>query len=117
MVFRFQFFVESVYDGDTIRGVADLGLAVYLGREQANEYWKIRLYGINAAELRGPTREAGLVARDFLRQYVHPGDTLVVESYGWDKYERRIDGIPFTKDGVDLCQLLLQAGMAVPVDW
>lgn len=111
MIFRFGFFVDHVYDGDTLMGVADLGLAVYLGREDTGEFWSVRFYGINAPEVKGATRDAGIAARDFLRSIVARGDVLEVESHGWDKYQRRIDGIPY-KNGVDLCSAMVAAGHA-----
>ena len=42
--------VKSVYDGDTCTVDIDLGLRVWLKGE------KLRLYGINASELRGSER-------------------------------------------------------------
>lgn len=56
--------VISVYDGDTIRADIDLGLSTWVKNE------KIRLARINAPELRGLEREAGLKARDFLRELI-----------------------------------------------
>lgn len=54
--YRAQFF--SIYDADTIRFDIDLGFGVWL-RGQA-----VRLYGIDAYELRGPEREQGLKAKE-----------------------------------------------------
>jgi micrococcal nuclease len=53
--------VVSVYDGDTCRVNIDMGFNTELKNE------KIRLSGINAPELKGSEREAGLKSRDFLR--------------------------------------------------
>ncbi len=56
--------IISVYDGDTVRVDIDLGLSTWIKNE------KLRLARINAPELRGDEREAGMAARDFLREYV-----------------------------------------------
>lgn len=56
--------VKSVYDGDTIKVDIDLGFSVCL-KDQT-----IRLFGINAPELKGPTKIEGLAARDRLKDLV-----------------------------------------------
>jgi len=56
--------IISVYDGDTCRADIDLGLGLWMHNE------KLRLLRIDTPELRGEDREAGLVARDFLRELV-----------------------------------------------
>ncbi len=53
--------VKKVYDGDTITVDFDLGFGIILRKQ------KIRLVGINAPEVRGKQREAGLKTRDSLR--------------------------------------------------
>lgn len=56
--------VVGVYDGDTITVDLDLGFKMWVRGA------KIRLYGINAPEVRGPTRHEGLVSRDYLRELI-----------------------------------------------
>ncbi len=53
--------VVDVYDGDTIRVNVDLGFRVTLGHES------FRLARIDAPEVKGLTKPAGLTARDWLR--------------------------------------------------
>lgn len=60
-LFQYKAMVTAVYDGDTCTVDIDLGLHVWIKNE------KIRLFGINAPELRGKERPQGLLARDFLR--------------------------------------------------
>jgi len=60
-LFQYKAIVTAVYDGDTCTVDIDLGLHVWIKNE------KIRLFGINAPELRGKERPQGLLARDFLR--------------------------------------------------
>lgn len=63
-LFQYKAMVTAVYDGDTCTVDIDLGLHVWIKNE------KIRLYGINAPELRGKERPQGLLARDFLRELI-----------------------------------------------
>ncbi|NCQ17252.1 MAG: nuclease [Ignavibacteria bacterium CG_4_8_14_3_um_filter_37_9] len=60
-LFQYNAFVTAVYDGDTCTVDIDLGLHTWIKNE------KIRLFGINAPELRGKERPQGLLSRDFLR--------------------------------------------------
>ena len=63
-LFQYKAFVTAVYDGDTWTVDIDLGLHVWIKNE------KIRLYGINAPELRGKERPEGLLSRDYLRSLI-----------------------------------------------
>lgn len=68
----YQARVTSIYDADTITVDIDLGLHAHLKGE------KLRLYGINAPEVRGEERPEGLVARDYLRDMLLDRDCLIV---------------------------------------
>lgn len=63
-LYHYKARVVSVYDGDTVRVDIDLGLNTWIRNEP------IRLSRINAPEVRGASREAGLKARDFLRSLI-----------------------------------------------
>lgn len=65
--------VQSVYDGDTCRVDIDLGLGIWLRDE------KLRLSRINAPEVTGATKSAGLASRDVLRELIL-GRTVIVET-------------------------------------
>ena len=65
--------VKAVYDADTITCNINLGFYVKL-RDQ-----KIRLYGINAPEVRGPQKKKGFVSRDALREWIL-GKTITLYS-------------------------------------
>lgn len=103
---------EDVYDGDSVTADIDLGLKVWVRRA------KIRLYAINCPELRGSTREAGLAARDFLRELL-PGDGEILLRTHKDKREKygRVLGELWIQKGpqqlVCLNDELLRAGHAV----
>lgn len=121
--FTYWFWVDHVYDGDTVMGRLDMGLAHYLGSlptlQPAHDTvtYSIRLYGINAPELNATdpaTRTAAQAARDNLRALLPEGVYIRVVSRGWDKYAMRIDGVPYSPQGVDCCQAQLDGGFAVP---
>lgn len=63
--------IVSVYDGDTVRADIDLGLSAWIHNE------KLRLSRINAPELRGAEKDAGLKARDFLVEHVADKDIVI----------------------------------------
>ena len=65
--------IQSVYDGDTCTVDIDLGLHAWVRGE------KIRLHRINAPEVRGAERHAGLLSRDFLRSQID-GKSVLVET-------------------------------------
>ena len=56
--------VTKVYDGDTITCDIDCGFGVVLMKQ------KIRLYGLNAPEVRGDSKEQGIITRDKLRERI-----------------------------------------------
>lgn len=56
--------VTDVYDGDTITCNLDLGFYVDLHKQ------KIRLFGINAPEMRGSEKEKGKITRNWLRDKI-----------------------------------------------
>lgn len=60
-MYEYRAFVRKVYDGDTVTVDIDLGFDIVLKAQ------KIRLTKINAPEVRGDQREAGLKSRDALR--------------------------------------------------
>lgn len=51
----------SVVDGDTIDATIDLGFDVHVEK-------RIRLYGINCPESRGPEKSEGLAAKTYLQE-------------------------------------------------
>jgi len=59
MMYEYKAEVTRVIDGDTVEAVVDLGFGV--SRKD-----KFRLAGINAPEMRGPEREAGKAAKQWL---------------------------------------------------
>jgi micrococcal nuclease len=62
---------QDIYDGDTITVIIDLGFHIEFGE------LTLRLYGINAPELRGAEKEAGRHARDWLRERLKDREFIV----------------------------------------
>ena len=62
----------SNYDGDTLRCSIDLGFEQWF----VMKHQSMRLYGVNAPELRKPTYDAGKAAKDALASAIQavPGD-------------------------------------------
>ena len=73
-LYHYSAIVRSVYDGDTCTVDIDLGLHSWVHGE------RLRLIRINAPELRGETREAGIQSRDFLRSLIE-GKSVVLETF------------------------------------
>ena len=60
-MYEYRAYVRKIHDGNTIDVDIDLGFDIILHDQ------KIRLLRINAPEVRGKEREAGLTIRDTLR--------------------------------------------------
>lgn len=109
-LYHYKAEVTSVYDGDTITVDIDLGLKTKVVGE------KLRLHRINAAEVRGEEREAGLVSRDYLRSRID-GKTIYIQTIKdkRGKYGRYIAEIWLEEDGtwVNINDELVAKGLAV----
>ncbi|HGY55743.1 MAG TPA: nuclease [Caldithrix abyssi] len=70
-LFFYKAQIISVYDGDTCTADIDLGMGIW------NRGEKLRLARINAPELRGEERPAGLQSRDFLRSLIDGKEVFV----------------------------------------
>jgi micrococcal nuclease len=81
--YTYRAIVRSVYDGDTITVDVDLGMRIWLRGVP------LRLRRINAPEVRGASRDDGIIARDWLRGQVD-GKSVVIrtEKDPGDKYGR-----------------------------
>ena len=104
-MFEYRAFVRRVYDGDTITVDIDLGFDVLMKNQ------KIRLLGINAPEIRGENRQAGLVSRDFLREKIS-GKWVVLKTKKdkKGKYGRWLGEVFLEEKNIN--DLMLSEGMA-----
>lgn len=103
--------ILSVYDGDSCTALIDLGCYVSIQRP-------IRLYGINAPELRGETKLAGLEARDFLSSHILNKEVFIRTFKDKnEKYGRLLGQIfmsdPTTGDALLINDLMISSGHAV----
>lgn len=82
-LYHYKATVVSVYDGDTITVDIDLGFSATLRMA-------VRLARINAPEVRGEQRAAGLTAAEALRQLLPAGQEVFLRTYkdGREKYGR-----------------------------
>ena len=73
---------------------------------------KLRLYGIDTPELRGPEREQGIIVRDILREMILNKE-VTIRSYKdkQGKYGRYLANI-ITEDGLEVNQWLVDNGHA-----
>lgn len=106
--FIYDAIVKSVYDGDTIRIDIDMGFSIW----RLNE--PIRLYGIDAPEIRGEERPQGIIVRDWLRARLPVGSQIIIETIKdrKGKYGRYLARIYV--DEHDIGQEMIHLGLAVP---
>ena len=105
--FVYQAELERVVDGDTVDVTLDLGFDVKLHKQ------RVRLHGIDTPESRTRNlaeKKLGLAAKERLKELCV--GRIKVKSLGKGKYGRVL-GIPYTEDGQDICQLLIDEGHAV----
>lgn len=102
--------ITDVYDGDTVTADIDLGLGVFLGGQ------KLRLYGVDAPEIRGAEKVAGAASRDWLRSRIL-GKFVTIKSIGdqREKYGRWL-AIICDADG-DIIADMIASGMADRMDF
>jgi len=102
--------ITRIVDGDTVIADIDLGLHTWIHGE------RLRLARINAPEMRGDTRLAGLAARDFLAEMVLDKEvTIKTIKDTKEKWGRFLAEILIEQDGamVNINDLLVQSGYAV----
>jgi len=97
--------VIKVYDGDTITVDIDLGIGVWLRKQS------IRLYGIDAPEVRGSEKIEGKKSRDWLREKIL-GKEIILKTIKdkTGKYGRLLGEVWFENENIN--DLLVKAGMA-----
>ena len=106
-MYEYKAIVASIYDGDTIRVNIDLGFNTWMNNES------IRLYGIDAPELRGVERAEGLITRDELIKLIPIGSTITLKTIkdSKEKYGRYL-GIILSENGINVNDYLLTNQLA-----
>ena len=106
-IYAYKAEITKVYDGDTVTANIDLGFRTWRRGE------KLRLWGIDAPEVRGESRPEGLKSRDALRERVLGKSVIVCtikDKTG--KYGRYLAEIFL--DDVNINHWLMEAGHAGP---
>jgi micrococcal nuclease len=99
--------VISVYDGDTIKVEIDLGFGI------KKTGASVRLFGLNAPEVKGDDRNHGLISRDWLRNKIEGKDVILKTiKDSTEKYGRYL-GIIFTIEGENVNESLISEGLAI----
>jgi micrococcal nuclease len=108
-MYTYKAIVQRIVDGDTIIVDIDLGFGVWL-REQS-----VRLAKINAPEIRGAAREAGLVSKDFLSKLILNKWVQIRTEKGDDKYGRWLATVLIEEDKnlIDINSKMVAEGHAV----
>ncbi len=101
---------EDVYDGDTVTVTIDLGFNIDFGE------LTLRLYGIDAPEMRGPEKVEGRKSRDWLRERL-AGREFIVQTIRdrKGKYGRYLAII--WVDGVNVNEEMVRLGLAEEKDY
>jgi len=109
-LYTYNAIIESVYDGDTVTASIDLGMGVWKRGE------KLRLAHIDAPEVKGLTREQGLVSRDWLRGEVQ-GKQVIIKTIKdkKGKYGRYLAELWL--DGSNINDRLVKNGFAIYKDY
>jgi len=95
----------SVYDGDSVTLDIDLGFNHWMVRQ------KVRLFGIDTPEIRGPERPEGLNSAARLRGLIEGQDVIIVSHRDRaGKYGRWLATIYL--DDININKLLLEEGWA-----
>ena len=105
--FVYNVTLDRVVDGDTFDCIIDLGFDVKLHKQ------RVRLSGIDTPESRTrdlEEKKLGLAAKERLKELCV--GKFKIKSLGKGKYGR-ILGIPYTENGKDICQILINEGHAV----
>ena len=111
-MYEYKANVIRVYDADTVRADIDLGFGIWLRNHS------IRLSGIDAPEIRGEERSAGLAAKQRLIDLLaRVGNECVIrtsKSRQKGKYGRIIGEILVANREISLNLVLIDEGFAVP---
>jgi len=103
--YQYKAKVIKCYDADTITVLVDLGFSISIQET-------IRLFGINAPEVRGKERPSGLAARDYLRDRILGEDVkLITKKDKKGKYGRYLATVYLGKSNINL--ELVRKGYAV----
>ena len=100
-LYHYKAKVLEIYDADTIRVELNLGFGLVWGGSD-NRGVEIRLYGLNAPEMKGSDKNKGTISRDKLReQLLNQEITLKTIKDKSEKFGRYL-GIIIKEDGTNI---------------
>lgn len=106
-MFTYKAKIISVYDGDTVTAVVDLGFRVSVEM-------KLRLLGIDTPEMRGIEKVQGKIVRDIVREMIlNDTVTIITKKDKQGKYGRYLATI-ILENGMNLNLWLINEGYAKP---
>lgn len=107
-MYTYKATIIDVYDGDTATAIVDLGMRV-------STTVKLRFNGIDAPELKGDEKSAGLASRDRVRDLILNKE-VIIKTYKdkQEKYGRWLADIYLPDKAWSINQLLLEEGLAAP---
>ena len=110
--YQYPALVVNVYDGDTITVNIDLGFGVELKKQ------KIRLYGINTPEVRGSSRDLGIISRDYVREKIL-NKNIILQSIKdkKGKYGRWLGIVLIGDEKLNLNKELISKNLAIFADY
>ena len=124
-MYHYKAIITDIYDADTVTADIDLGCGVWIKGE------KLRLFGINAPEMRGPEKKQGTISRDWLREEIWETDVSNERIYDnpviiktikdkTGKYGRLL-AVIYMQDSagqwINLNELMVELGYAVKKDY
>jgi micrococcal nuclease len=115
-LYHYKAKVLEIYDADTIRVELNLGFGLVWGGSD-NRGVEIRLYGLNAPEMKGSDKNKGTISRDKLReQLLNQEITLKTIKDKSEKFGRYL-GIIIKEDGTNINEWLINEGLAIKKDY
>ena len=102
--------IIDIYDGDTLRADIDLGFGVVLKNQT------FRFFGINAPEIHGDTKTAGVKTTAYVQETLADKEVIIMSLKDEkEKFGRWLGRIYYHngKDWVNLNQELIDKGLAV----
>lgn len=106
-IYQYNAKLVRVVDGDTIDVNVDLGFDVWVKQ-------RLRLKYIDAPEMRGASKEAGLLSKQALEDYIRDTE-FYIETEKRGKFGRYIAEL-FWLTGESINERMIQEGYAVPYE-
>jgi micrococcal nuclease len=108
-LYHYRAEVLRVVDGDTFEAMVDRGDSIWSKKT-------VRILGIDAPEMKGPSKAAGQQARNFLALHLASfGNRLIIKTQKADSFGRSLADC-WTSDGYSVAWWMIQNGFAEATD-